>query len=45
MEQNYLEKVHQNNIKSKRDIQTTLAFNISETYRKKISKWLQAFAI
>ena len=37
MEQNYFEKVHQNNIKSSSDIQTTLVFNISKTYQKEIS--------
>ena len=37
MEQNYLENI-QTNIKSKRDIQTTLVFNISKTYQNQISK-------
>ena len=43
MERNYLEKVHQNDIKSKRDIQTTLVFNISKTYQKEILKQPQLF--
>ena len=38
MERNYFDKVHQNDIKSKRDIQTTLVFNISKTYQKIDSK-------
>ena len=45
MERNYIEKVHQNDIKSKRDIQTTLIFNISKTYKKEISKRPQYFAL
>ena len=37
MERNYLEKVHQNKIKSKskRGIQTTLGFNISNLIKKR----------
>ena len=35
MERIYLEKVHQNDIKSTKDIQTTLVFNISKTYKKR----------
>ena len=34
MEQNYFEKLYQNAIKSKRDIQATLVFNISIIYQK-----------
>ena len=34
MEQNYFEKLYQNVIKSKRDIQATLVFNISKVYQK-----------
>ena len=44
MEGKYVGKVHQNNIKSKSVIQTTLVFNISETYQKEISKRHQFFA-
>ena len=45
IKRNYIEKVHQNDIKSKRDIQTTLIFNISKTYKKEISKRPQFFAL
>ena len=34
MEQNYFAKLNQNVIKSKRDIQATLVFNISKIYQK-----------
>ena len=43
MERNYHEKVYQNDIKYKRDIETTLVFNISKTYQKNISKRQQFF--
>ena len=38
MEQNYFEKVHQNEITLKRDVQTTLIFDTSKTYQKEILK-------
>ena len=44
MERNYFEKGHQNDIKSKRDIQTTLLFDISKTYQKETSKHAKFFA-
>ena len=34
MKRNYFEKLYQNAIKSKRDIQATLVFNISKIYQK-----------
>ena len=45
MERSYFEKVHWNDIKSKRDIQTTLVFNISKTYQKKDTKTNAIFCV
>ena len=36
MERNYFEKLHQNDMKSKSDIQVTLIFDISKTYQSEI---------
>ena len=43
MEKNYFEKVHQNEITSKREIQTIFTFNTSKTSEKEISKRASSF--
>ena len=39
LERNYVEKLHQNEITLKRDIQTIFSFNKSKNYQKEIPKW------
>ena len=38
MERNYFEKLHQNKITSKSEVQTALVFNISKTFHKEMAK-------
>ena len=43
MEWNCFEKVHRNEITPKKDVQTTLVFDVSKTYQRQISKKAQFF--
>ena len=45
MEQNYFEKVHRNEITSKRDVQTTLVFDISKNLPKRVIKTATIFCL